>query len=77
MLEQLFHPSHVQFGRTALISAARLGHTATVRYLVTKTSSQVNATSNVSHGNYGASSRNSRFVPIQYYMLHYNCIKSS
>ena len=48
----LIHSSHVQFGWTALMIAARYGHTAIVQYLVEETTAQVNATDNrVSHSN--------------------------
>ena len=39
----------MQVGRTALISAAVSGQTATVQYLVKETSAQVNSTDGVSH----------------------------
>ena len=41
----------MQDGYTALMLAARDGRTATVQYLVERTTAQVNATSNVSHSN--------------------------
>ena len=41
----------MQGGWTALIWAAREGHTAIVQYLVERTTAQVNATNNVSHSN--------------------------
>ena len=41
--------SHVQYGSTALMCAAVVGHTAIVQYLVERTTAQVNATNNVSH----------------------------
>ena len=47
----LIHSSHVQGGWTALMWAAREGHTAIVQYLVERTTAQVNATNNVSHSN--------------------------
>ena len=47
----LIHSSHVQYGYTALILAAREGHTATVQYLVERKTAQVNATNDVSHSN--------------------------
>ena len=47
----LIHSSHVQDGWTALMRAAHEGHTATVQYLVERTTAQVNATNNVSHSN--------------------------
>ena len=47
----LIHSSHVQNGHTALMYAARRGHTAIVQYLVERTTAQVNATNNVSHSN--------------------------
>ena len=45
----LIRSSHVQRGNTALMKAARRGHTAIVQYLVERTTAQVNATNNVSH----------------------------
>ena len=47
----LIHSSHVQGGSTALMNAALRGHTATVQYLVERTTAQVNATDKVSHSN--------------------------
>ena len=47
----LIHSSHVQLGRTALMSAAAYGYTAIVQYLVEETTAQVNATDRVSHSN--------------------------
>ena len=47
----LIRSSHVQRGNTALMKAARRGHTAIVQYLVERTTAQVNATNNVSHSN--------------------------
>ena len=43
------HSSYVQVGDTALMRAALNGHTATVQYLVERTTAQVNVTNNVSH----------------------------
>ena len=51
MCAVLIHSSHVQDGRTALMWAARCGHTAIVQYLVERTTAQVNATDSVSHSN--------------------------
>ena len=45
------HYFYVQNGYTALMYAALNGHTATVQYLVERTTAQVNATNNVSHSN--------------------------
>ena len=65
----LIHSSHVQLGWTALITAARCGHTAIVKYLVEETTAQVNATNTVSHSN---SVHVSIFNPTFKY-LHCNC----
>ena len=40
--------SHVQYGCTALITAAVVGHTDIVQYLVEETSARVDATDRVS-----------------------------
>ena len=41
----------MQNGYTALLCAAHGGHTATVQYLVERTTAQVNAATNVSQSN--------------------------
>ena len=41
----------MQDGKTALMGAASMGHTETVKYLVQDAAADVNATDNVSHSN--------------------------
>ena len=44
------YSSHMQFGLTALIHAATNGRIDSVKYLIEKTTAQVNTTDNVSNG---------------------------